>query len=362
MKQVIFKAKGMLCSGIRLNELCFLRIREGIIQTISYDMPDFSGSEIADFRNLTLSPCFCDYHLHFSARARTAAESIGASLLRQGIGEAYEGGDKGMAGLSVKETLRGMPRIMTSGYALYKMGGYGSALGRGIAHHTDAVAAINELISCHVDYIKIINSGVYDPESGRISAGGFKATELKHIVDYAQERGLKVYCHANGLKAVKQAIDAGVSAIVHGLYSDDEIFAEMAERKIAFIPTVHAFQSLLAIAKTEAARQNIEKRVDAHLSAVNRAFEHKVRVLPGSDSGPGFIPYGNAYIQELRLLLRAGIPFVEVIQSAATATLTEGAPADFVLLDGLSVQHAVFRGQLLAQHGSHSAKIVNKIC
>lgn len=362
MKQIIFKAKGILCSGISHNELCFLRIREGIIQKISYDMPDVSGSEIADFRSLTLSPCFCDYHLHFSARAKTAAESIGASLRRQGISEAYEGGDKGMAGLSVKETLRGMLRIMTSGYALYKTGGYGSALGRGIAHHADAVSAINDLLSFHVDYIKIIHSGVYNPESGQITAGGFDATELKHIVEYAKERGLKVYCHANGLKAVRQAIDAGVSAIVHGLYSDDETFAEMAEKNIAFIPTLHAFQSLLAIAKTEAARQNVEKRVDAHLSAVNRAFERKVRVLPGSDSGPDFIPYGNAYIQELRLLLRAGIPFAEVIQSAAAATLTEGAPADFVLLDGLSVQHAVFRGQILAHQGSDSAKIVNKIC
>ncbi len=346
-KHFIIKAKGILCSGIGPQELCYLRVKDGMVQTISADMPDFSGYEIVDLSYLTVSPCFCDFHLHFSEQAKAAAESLGALLLRYGIGKTYEGGDKGLAGLSVKETLKGMPEIMTSGYALYKTGGYGSVIGRGVANPAVAFLAIDELIACHVDYIKIINSGLYEPESGLISAGGFEATELMDIVDYARERGLDVYCHANGEKAVKAAVDAGVSAIVHGLHAGAETFAAMAERKVAFIPTVQAFQSLLAIAKTDAARQNIEKIVDAHLSAVNRAFEHKVRVLPGSDAGPKFIPYGSAYIRELRLFLRAGIPFEDVIQSAATAILTEGAPADFVLLDGMSVEQVVFRGQFL---------------
>jgi imidazolonepropionase-like amidohydrolase len=346
-KQFIIKAKGILCSGIRSQEHCFMTVRDGIIQTISVDTPDFSGNEIIDLSDLTLSPCFCDYHLHFSEQTKAAAESVGASLLRYGIGKAYEGGDKGLAGLSVKKTLKGMPGIMTSGYALYKTGGYGNAIGRAVANLTDAVVLIDELFSCHVDYIKIINSGVYEPEAGQISAGGFEAKELMGIVDYARERGLEVYCHANGDKSVREAVAAGVSAIIHGLYARDETFAEMAERKVALIPTVHAFQSLFAIAKTDSARQNIEKTVDAHLSAVRRAFEHKVRLLPGSDSGPKFIPYGSAYIKELGLFLSAGIPFEDVIQSAATAILTEGARADFVLLDGMSVEHVVFQGQFL---------------
>jgi len=346
-KHFIIKAKGILCSGRGSKQPCFLSVKDGMIQAISYDTPAFSGIEIVDLSDLTLSPFFCDYHLHFFEQAKAAAESIGALLLRYGIGKAYEGGDKKLAGLSVKETLKGMPGIMTSGYALYKTGGYGSAIGRRVDNVADVVAAIDELLSCHVDYIKIINSGVYEPESGLISAGGFEATELRCIVDYARESGLEVYCHANGDKAVKSAVDAGVSVIVHGLYARDETFAEMAERKVAFIPTVRAFQSLLAIAKTDAARQNIEKTVDDHLSAVNRAFEHRVRVLPGSDSGPKFIPYGSAYIEELRLFLRAGIPFEDVIQAAVTARLTEGAPADFVLLDGLTVEQVVFRGKFL---------------
>jgi len=346
-EQFIIKAKGLLGSGIGPQDPVFLSVEDGIIHKISDAMPGFSGDEVLDFSTLTLSPCFCDYHLHFSELAKAAAESSGVSLLRYGIGKAYEGGDKGLAGLSVKEALKGMPGIVTSGYALYKMGGYGSAIGKAVADLSDAVAAINELHSMSVDYIKIIHSGIYEPESGLISAGGFEATELMRIVDYAREKGLAVYCHANGDRAAREAVAAGVTAIIHGLHVSDATLSAMSEKDVAFIPTVQAFQSLLAIAKTDAARQNIEKTVDAHLYAVNKAFASKVRVLPGSDSGPKFIPYGSAYIEELRLFLRAGIPFEDVIRLASMMELTEGTQADFVLLDGMSVEQVVFRGQFL---------------
>jgi len=346
-RHFIIKAKGLLCSGEGAHEICYLRVRDGMIQEISNDRAGFSNDEIIDFSTLTLSPCFCDFHLHFAEQTKAVTESIGNSLLRHGISRAYEGGDKGLTGLSVKKTLRGMPEIMTSGYALFKRGGYGRAIGRSVANPAEAVAAINELLSYQVDYIKIIHSGVYDPETGQISAGGFEEAELIHIVDYAREKGLAVYCHANGDRAVREAVGANVTAIIHGLHVSDATLSAMAENNVAFIPTVNAFQSLFAIAKTGASKLNIEKTVDAHLSAVNRAYEHKVRVLPGSDSGPTFIPYGSAYINELGLFLRAGIPFDDVIQSAAAGRLTEGAPADFVLLEGMSVNHVVFRGEFL---------------
>lgn len=76
-----------------------------MIQAISSDMPYSSGVEILDFSDLTLSPRFCDYHLHFSKKSLATAQSPGALLVRSGIGKAYEGGDKGLAGLAVKEAV-----------------------------------------------------------------------------------------------------------------------------------------------------------------------------------------------------------------------------------------------------------------
>jgi len=337
----------MHCSGSTALSSHFISICKGEIRYLTEAEHLSIGAEFVDYGHLVMAPLFCDYHLHFSEQAKSAAESIGIGLLRSGIARAYEGGDKGLTGLSVRETLKGMPKIMTAGSALFKTGGYGMPIGRAVKGYDEAVSAINELQSLRVDYIKIINSGIYDPESDHISAGGFEAAELLKIVDYARERGLDVYCHANGERAVRTAVNAGVSAIIHGLYAHDETFAEMAERNVAFIPTVRAFQGLLAIAQTDAARQNIERTVDAQLSAVSRAFESNVHVLPGSDSGPKFIPYGSAYIDELRSFQKAGMSIEDVLRSAAGTVLTEGGPADFVLLDGLSVAQVVVRGQFL---------------
>ncbi|MDP2158554.1 MAG: hypothetical protein Q8K68_12700, partial [Nitrospirota bacterium] len=89
-KQFIVKAKGMLCSGIAPQKLCYLRVSDGIIQAISDDMPGYSGDEIVDHSTLTLAPCFCDFHLHFADQAKAAAETIGVLLLRHGINRAYE--------------------------------------------------------------------------------------------------------------------------------------------------------------------------------------------------------------------------------------------------------------------------------
>ncbi|MBI5847881.1 MAG: amidohydrolase family protein [Nitrospirae bacterium] len=343
----ICKVRGILRSDVIDLSAQLLSIRSGIIWSFSAEQNPGSGIEIEDFGQCIIAPLFCDYHLHFSRESAGQPEDAGKQLLRHGIGRAFEGGDKACHGLAVRDMRKGRPEIRSAGYAIFKKGGYGTAIGRGVDGVEEAFMMIDELHDLSVDYIKVIHSGLYEPDSGQISAGGFEAAELMRIVDYARGKGLDVYCHANGEKAVKEAVDAGVAAIVHGLYTSDEAFAEMAEKNVAFIPTVHAFQCLHAIAKTDAARKNIDKTVDAHLSAVSRAFNHRVRLLPGSDSGPKFIPYGSAYIEELRLFLRAGIPFEEVIRSSAASVLTEGVPADFVLLDGLSVAHVVIRGRFL---------------
>jgi len=49
----IIKAKGILCSGIGSQKLCFLRVKNRMIQAISDDMPGYSGDEIIDLSDLT---------------------------------------------------------------------------------------------------------------------------------------------------------------------------------------------------------------------------------------------------------------------------------------------------------------------
>ncbi len=321
-------------------------MREGQIQDILDDVNACGDEEFRAFPGRTIAPCFCDYHMHVPSAANDRAGSMTSSLLRHGIVRAFDGGDRHGAGLDIRR-YAGKVRISTAGYALYKKGGYGSYLGRPAETWEEARETIREFCESGADYLKVIQSGIYDPESDRITKGGFEQEELGKIVACARERGLGVFCHANGENAVREAVQAGVSAVIHGLDVAHETLSEMAQRDIAFIPTVNAFRSLRMRAKTEAARMNIERAVERHLSSVQMAFHLGVRLLPGSDSGPEWIPYGDAFIKELRMFLSAGIPYDAILRSAAVSPLSTGMPADFVVLKGLHVEHIMINGRFL---------------
>jgi predicted amidohydrolase YtcJ len=122
----------------------------------------------------------------------------------------------------------------------------------------------------------------------------------------------------------------------------------MAEKKVMFIPTVHAFQSLHLIAGSDGAKRNIEKAVEEHADAARRACDKGVNVVPGSDSGPAFIPYGKSYDEELRIFLKAGIPYETIIEAASMGPLRRGMAADFLVLDGLEIKKVMIHGKFLS--------------
>lgn len=302
------------------------------------------GAITAQFFGEIITPPFCDYHLHFFASSWARSKEISAGLAEAGITVAYEAGDAHLSGLQAKEELRGKVDIKTCGLALHKEGGYGDFLGRGIKDFRDARPIIDELAEKGVDYIKIINSGIYMPHSHNISGDEFDPGELFMIVDYAHEKGLSVFCHANGETGTKSALEAHVDAIVHGFYITEETLSAMAERGVRFIPTINALASLTKVEDTPEAKESINNLVKEHVKVVRKARELGVTVLPGSDSGPNFIPYGNGYLDELSLFKEAGFSDEEILKVATSKPLEAGSPANFVVLTGLAPQHVFLDG------------------
>ena len=349
---MIVRAERILCSEAETAAPTSLVIRGAMIQAISGDAFSSKGEEVFDYSGLTIAPCFCDYHMHAASADVGRFRHMTEMLLRHGIVRAYDGGDRQGAGLEVRK-LPGKVGIKTAGYALYKKGGYGSHLGRPALAGEDAERTIHELCTSGIDYLKVIQSGIYDPESDIITKGGFEQDELKRIIACAREQGLAVFCHANGDQAVLEAVHAGASTVIHGLRVSLETLSLLAKRKIAFIPTVNAFRSLRLHAKSDAARLNIDRAVAGHLSTIERAFHLGVRLLPGSDSGPDTIPHGASYLEEMRMFLSAGIPYDYILQAVAASPLKAGIPADFVVLDGLTVQNVMLGGKFLLPSDSH---------
>jgi imidazolonepropionase-like amidohydrolase len=299
---LLIRADKILSPAQQGERLHSVLIKDGFIEDI------LSGNAVPDnvktfnFPGHVIAPCFCDYHLHFSASARGSVPQTADKLLAHGIRKTYEGGDTTGAGLKAKKDLHGKLEVVSAGQGLYKAGRYGKYIGQCIKNIEHARSVIEALISAGVDYIKIVHSGIYDPETDRITAGGFERSELGEMIAFARDEGLPVFCHANGARATREAVEAGASAIIHGLYVSDETLSEMAEKNIVCIPTLQAFRSIGRLPGSAAAKNNLERPVDGHLAAVSRAHAKGVKVLPGSDAGPQFIPYGTSFIEELMVI------------------------------------------------------------
>lgn len=293
---------------------------------------------VLDYPGHVITPCFCDYHLHFFNNSPEDTITITKALNSSGITAAFEGGDKNCSGLKTKEQFANHLNIKTAGCAIYKKGAYGQYIGKGVESIREAAELIHQLKREGMDYIKVINSGILKPETGEITPGGFEANELSAIMQHAQDSGFKVACHANGEKAVREAVEAGASYIIHGLHVSDETLSMMAEKGTALVPTANAFASLKAIASDKEAVQHIERAVDCQLSAISRAAGLRVTILPGSDSGPDFIPYGRSFIHELQYFHKAGLSIDTILQSATAAPFKVGINAAYAVTRNLEIK------------------------
>ena len=324
-----------------------LRIKDGRIHSMG-DVHAYDHITCHHFAGCTISPCFCDHHLHFFHRPSSEEKKGIDDLIGHGVAYAWDGGGPDGHGLVVRDKVKGTLFLRSAGSGLYKKGSYGKQIGTAVDSVREAKKAIDRLAEEGADYIKIVNSGIFLPETGKISTGGFLFKELDRIIEYARRKSLEVFCHANGKQAVEDAVIAGADAIIHGLDVSDETLGIMSERGVAFIPTVYAFESLRKISKSGQALKNIDQAVGRHLSAIKKAEERGVKILAGSDAGPSFIPYGESYFSELTMFRKAGLSMQGILSSAAQGYIQKGMKADLLVLDGLAVKKIFIGGAPVA--------------
>ncbi len=333
MVRTILKSKGIY-TGSEFIEKGAIIVENNIVKEIT-NSPyiDKTKDDIKDFSNHFIIPLLCDYHLHFQSK-KSFMETI-HQLRSYGISTAFEGGDPDLSGIKAKkEGVVNRFYVKTSGAALYKSGGYGGFLGRGVNNTNEAKIMIKKLYSLNVDYIKIVNSGIFLPESNTITDGGFKADELSEMIGFCNHLGLDVYCHANGERAIREAVLAGAKAIIHGFFPSQATISLISDRGVIFIPTLYALKSLKTIYKTQKARDNLSKAEETHMETIRRSIELKVKVLPGSDSGPFFIPYGKACQEEAVLLRQLGMTIDDLVKSSKINQISQGNEAAFLLFNG----------------------------
>ncbi|MDR0436433.1 MAG: amidohydrolase family protein [Propionibacteriaceae bacterium] len=332
---------------------------------------------VVDAIGKTLTPGFIDCHIHapFSGAALLEQvmqpfsyqffESVRnmATDLALGITTARDagGGDAGLKQAIAAGLIAG-PRLKISVNIMSQTGGHNDSLclsgvdtnvshpGKpsGVADGPEECRKkARELFRAGADQIKICTTGGVLSPADSPEHSQFTVAEIRAIVEEAEAHGSYVLAHAQGTAGIKNALNAGVRSIEHGIFLDDEAIQLLLDKDAYLVPTLIAPLWVIRLADSghhipQLMVDKAKRVADTHRDAFARAVRAGVKVAMGTDTGVG--PHGTN-LEELYLMYDGGLT-LEGVLKATTATaaelvapgeklgrLTPGYLADAVLLD-----------------------------
>ena len=145
------------------------------------------------------------YRLHGITWVRDGGDHYGASVYARSIAPEY--------GIEYRTPI----------FSIHKKGHYGGIVGRAFSDMQEYRSLVKEAISQKADFIKIMISGIMDfSGDGSLSEESLTDEEIEEMIHIAHEEGKAVMAHANGARAIKAAVRAGVDSLEHGNFMDEE--------------------------------------------------------------------------------------------------------------------------------------------
>jgi imidazolonepropionase-like amidohydrolase len=254
------------------------------------------------------------------------------------------------------------PQIFTAAKGLASTGGHGDPT-NGWASHImgdpgpkegvvngveDARKAVRQRYKDGADWIKITATGGVLSVAKSGQNPQFTDEELRAIVETARDYGLRVAAHAHGTEGMKRAVIAGVASIEHGTYMDDEVMRLMKDNGTYYVPTILAGNWVAEKAKIDGFFPDLVRPKAAAIGPIinetfTRAYKAGVPIVFGTDSG---VSAHGDNAQEFALMVAAGMPPMEAIQSATSiaagflgitdthGSLEKGKLADIIAVPG----------------------------
>jgi imidazolonepropionase-like amidohydrolase len=329
--------------GETMHEGWRVLVRDGRIEAAGPDLPARDATELS-LPGATLLPGLIEGHSHLLlhpydetpwtdqvlleshaervARAVVHAEATllaGITTVRDLGSEGAGYADVGVKAAIEKGVIPG-PRMLVAGPALVATGSYNPkgapewSLPKG-AEEADGVDELTRVtrdqIGRGADWVKVYADYRWGP-SGE-ARPTYTQEELELIVGIAESSGRRVVAHAATPEGMARAARAGVRTIEHGDGGTAETFALMAERGVAFCPTLAAGDAILQYGGWRKSIDPEPGRIRDKRSSFAAALRSGVEICFGGDVG--VYPHGDN-VRELELMADYGMSTVDVLRAA----------------------------------------------
>jgi imidazolonepropionase-like amidohydrolase len=313
-----------------------------------------------DLTKYTAIPGMIDVHTHMTyvlnnrvARAGRAAavpylaQGNARKTLETGVTTVRDLGAAGYADIAMRDLINlGQmvgPRMFVSGYGLSQR--KGRPAGPNLADGPEEVVNIVKAqVAAGADVIKMYGS----TGSGKDVSGTptFSFEEMKAACDAAHAAGKRIAIHSYGPVGARDAVRAGTDSLEHATDMDDETIAELARRKIFYVPTIdhnrYYADNAELLKYTPQDVEGLKGYIARNLETAKKAVKAGVKFAMGSDAV--YTMFGEN-TRELEWFVKAGMPPEEALKAATVngaellgqtevGVLRAGAFADIAAVEG----------------------------
>jgi imidazolonepropionase-like amidohydrolase len=214
------------------------------------------------------------------------------------------------------------PRMFVAGFGLHVTGepakpGFVIPRGGQADGVPEVLRAVRRQVAAGADVVKMFGSTGSDQDVTGFQT--FTFDEMKAAVEAAHALGKKIAIHSYGPDGARDAVRAGADSVEHATDLDDQTIAEMARRKIFYVPTIDHNRYYAEYRDQFGYGPEVVKRLDEYrernLETARRAHKAGVRFAMGSDA---VLTMFGQNTRELRWFVKAGMSPAEALKTATT--------------------------------------------